>query len=178
LPRRRRGRPAADSRRICSCTCDRLRSLSGGSGEIGLLSNRRQERSDDPSHRLRQYARCGHGVFGLAIHSPIAQSGPPRAIRGPSWTGGSADRAAIDTQPYLCAAWRDTPKHEVSAWISPIASARSRALDKSLGRRAAVAGTRSRHRPPTAAAREASYLLPAADRRKYIDAKYLYLLKI
>jgi hypothetical protein len=141
LAARRRGRPAADSRRICSCTCDRLRGLSGGSAGIGLLSNRRQERSDDPSHRLRQHPRDRHRVFGLAIHSPIAQSGPPRAIRGPSWTGGPAHRAAIDAQPYLCAAWRDTPKHEVSAWIPPIASARSRALEKSSGRRSTMAGT-------------------------------------
>jgi hypothetical protein len=136
LAARRRGRPAA------SCICDRLRGLSGGSAGIGLLSNRRQERSDDPSHPLRQHARCRYyRVFGLAIRSPIAQSGPPRAIRGPSWTGGPAHRAAIDAQPYLCAAWRYTPKHEVSARIPPIASARSRALDKSSGRRATMAGT-------------------------------------
>jgi hypothetical protein len=144
LPRRRRD-PQPTVRRICSCTCDRLRGLSGGSAGIGLVSNRRQERSDDPSHRHGQHARRRRRVLGLAIRSPVAQSGRPRAVRGPSWTGGSAHRAAIDTQQYLCAAWRDTPKHEVSAWIPPLASARSRALDKSSRRRATAAGSRVCH---------------------------------
>ena len=85
--------------------------------------------SDDPCHRLRQYARCQHRVFGPASHRPIAQSGPPRAIGRPSRTGGSAHRAAINSHSSLFKAWRDTVKHEVSAWIPPVTSARSRPVD-------------------------------------------------
>ena len=85
--------------------------------------------SDDPSHRLRQHACCQHRVFGPASHSPIAQSGPPRSIGRPSRTGGSAHRAAINSHSSLFKAWRDTAKHEVSAWIPPVTSARSRPVD-------------------------------------------------
>jgi hypothetical protein len=98
---------------------------SGRKAGCGCSENCRRP-SDDPFHRFRRYVCCRHRVPGLASNGPIAQSGPPRAVGGPSRTGAIAYRGATDS--YVSEAWRDARKHEVSAWTSPIASARSRSV--------------------------------------------------
>ena len=72
---------------------------------------------------LERYDMIRLTLIVLILAVGIAQPCPARALGRTSGIGPTAKRAATDLR--LSKAGRETPNHEVSARISPIASARS-----------------------------------------------------